>query len=387
MLTRTKVVGALGAAIILAVAARWFLAEPSITNTTAPAAVPVRVVSVERQDIADYASGIGRVVSLHSVAIRTQVDGTLKRLHVKEGQWVKAGDLLATIDDRSILASLAEAKAQLGQSQAQLNGAAIDLKRYRQLIADNGVSRQTFDQQQALFNQLKATVAGNKAAIAAAEVQLSHTQIRSPVTGRVGIRNVDEGNFLRVSDAQGMFSVTQIAPIAVEFSLPQRMLPILHRLLDAPEAAHVTAFVSESGQEQTMLGEGRLTLVDNQISANTGTLRVKAEFQNDEQKLWPGQLVNVRVQTAIYRDALVVPAKSVLRGLDDYFVYRLDNDIAEMLPVKVVHQSSDVFIIEGAQHGDVVVSDGQSRLKPGAKIVVLGDVQPSGRAIATRANQ
>lgn len=333
------------------------------------------MVQVKQQDVADVASGIGRVASLHSVMIRTQIDGKLVRLHVKEGQWVKAGDLLATIDDRAVRAGLDEAKAQLGQSQAQLEGAEVDLKRYRQLIAENGVSRQTLDQQQALFNQLQATVAGHKAAIAAAEVQLSHTRIPSPVSGRVGIRNVDEGNFLRTSDAQGLFTVTQIAPIAVEFSLPQAMLPTLQQLLDAPEAARVTAFVSNEGQAEVPLGEGHLSLIDNQVSATTGTLRVKAEFANEDQALWPGQLVNVKVQTAIYSDVLTVPPKAVMRGLDNQFVYRLNGNVAEVLPVKVIHQSNELFIIEGAEAGDAIVSDGQSRLKPGIEVEVLGDVQ------------
>lgn len=354
---------------------RWLVAEPAAPSAAKPRAVPVRVVEVKQQDVADFASGIGRVASLHSVVIRTQIDGKLVGLHVKEGQWAKAGDLLATIDDRAVRASLDEAKAQLGQSQAQLKGAEVDLKRYRQLIADNGVSRQTFDQQDALFNQLKATVAGHKAAIAAAEVQLSHTRILSPVSGRVGIRNVDEGNFLRTSDAQGLFTVTQIAPIAVEFSLPQAMLPTLQQLLEAPDAARVTAFVSNGGQGEVPLGEGHLSLIDNQVSATTGTLRVKAEFANEDQALWPGQLVNVKVQTALYSDVLTVPPKAVMRGLDNRFVYRLNGNVAEVLPVKVVYQSNELSLIEGAEAGDAIVSDGQSRLKPGIEVEVLGDIQ------------
>ncbi len=385
MRTRNKAILALGILAVLVLTGRWLLAEPAVVTTAKAAPVPVRVVRVEQQEVVDYANGIGRVASLHSVVIRTQVDGKLVGLHVKEGQWVKAGDLLATIDDRALRASLDEAKAQLGQTQAQLKGTEIDLNRYRDLIADNGVSRQTLDQQQALFNQLKATVAGHRAAIAAAEVQLSHTHILSPVTGRVGIRNVDEGNFLRTSDTQGLFTVTQIAPIAVEFSMPQSMLRTLQRLLDASEAARVTAFVSDDSQGEVFLGEGRLRLIDNQVSANTGTLRVKAEFQNEDQGLWPGQLVNVRVQTALYPDALTVPPKAVLRGLDNHFVYRLNGNVAEVQPVKVLHQSDELFIIDGLQAGDAVVSDGQSRLKPGVEVEPLGGGQASDRTAAVQA--
>lgn len=372
MRIRNKALLALGTLAVLVSAGRSLLAEPEVVTGTQNTPVPVRVVQVERRDVADFAQGIGRATSMHSVMVRTQIDGRLTGVHVKEGQWVKAGDLLATIDDRALRASLAEARAQLGQSRAQLSGAQIDLNRYQELIADNGVSRQTFDQQQTLFNQLTATVAGHRAAIASVEVQLSHTRILSPVSGRVGIRNVDVGNFLRTSDAEGLFTVTQIAPIAVEFALPQSMLPVLQRLLDAPEAARVIAFISDDAQGEYRLGDGHLRLIDNQVSANTGTLRVKAEFQNGDQRLWPGQLVNVRVQTAVYPDALTLPPKAVIRGLDAHFVYRLDGNVAEVQPIKVIHQNDDVFIVKGVQVGDVVVSDGQSRLKPGIEVEPLG---------------
>lgn len=227
--------------IALAALALWFVLKPVTARPGAPAAVPVRAVSVMQKDVPRFASGIGTVLSLHSVVIRPQIDGILTQLLVKEGQLVKKGDLLATIDDRSIRASLDQARAQLGESQAQLAVAQVNLKRYKLLSVDDGVSKQTYDQQQALVNQLKATAQGNQAAIDSAQVQLSYTQIRSPVSGRVGIRNVDEGNFLRTSDAEGLFTVTQIDPIAVEFSLPQQMLPTLQRLIAAPEQALVKA--------------------------------------------------------------------------------------------------------------------------------------------------
>ena len=203
----------------------WWLSRPAPGKSVAGAPIPVRVAHVQQQDVPRYINGIGAVLSLHSVIIRPQIDGILTDIRVKEGQTVNVGDLLATLDDRSIKASLDQARAQLGQNQAQLQVALVDLKRYQLLSVDNGVSRQTLDQQQALVNQLKASAQGDQATIAAAQVQLSYTQIKSPVSGRVGIRAVDAGNFLRVSDAQGLFSVTQIAPIAVEFSLPSSTCP------------------------------------------------------------------------------------------------------------------------------------------------------------------
>lgn len=359
--------------VALAAVALWYAMKPVTAKPGAPVAVPVRVISVVQKDVPRFASGIGTVLSLHSVVIRPQIDGILTQLLVKEGQQVKKGELLATIDDRSIRASLDQARAQLGESQAQLAVAQVNLKRYKLLSVDDGVSKQTYDQQQALVNQLKATAQGNQAAIDAAQVQLSYTRIRSPVTGRVGIRNVDEGNFLRTSDTEGLFTVTQIDPIAVEFALPQQMLPTLQRLMAAPEQALVQAYIGADGTSGEMLGEGRLSLIDNQINANTGTLRAKAEFSNAAQRLWPGQLVTLKIQTALDKDALVVPPTVVQRGLEQPFVYRITGDQVESVPVVMVYQDSDLHIIKGVSAGDQLVSDGQSRLKPGSRIQVLGD--------------
>ncbi|MFI8372967.1 efflux RND transporter periplasmic adaptor subunit [Pseudomonas helleri] len=351
----------------------WWATRPTPVKSASAAPVPVRVVQVVSQDVPRYVTGIGAVLSLHSVMIRPQIDGILTQLLVKEGQTVKAGELLATLDDRSIKASLNQANAQLAQNQAQLKVANIDLKRYQLLSVDNGVSRQTLDQQQALVNELKATAQGFQAAIAAAQVQLSYTQIHSPVTGRVGIRSVDPGNFLRVSDTQGLFSVTQLDPIAVEFSLPQQWLPTLHTLLDAPQPALVKAFLGNAGPGGTPLGQGRLSLIDNQVSATTGTIKVKAQFDNPSHTLWPGQLVNIEIQTGLEKNALVVPPQVVQRGLDNYFVYRTVGDKVETVPVQVVYQDTARSVISGVKVGDTLVSDGQSRLKPGSHITVLSE--------------
>lgn len=356
----------------------WWLSRPAPRKSVAGAPIPVRVALVQQQDVPRYINGIGAVLSLHSVIIRPQIDGILTDIRVKEGQTVNAGDLLATLDDRSIKASLDQARAQLGQNQAQLQVALVDLKRYQLLSVDNGVSRQTLDQQQALVNQLKASAQGDQATIAAAQVQLSYTQIQSPVSGRVGIRAVDAGNFLRVSDAQGLFSVTQIDPIAVEFSLPQQQLPLLHELLMAGQPARVKAFIGNADNSATLLGEGRLSLIDNQVAATTGTIKAKAQFDNPTQSLWPGQLVNVEIQTGLQRDALVVPPQVVppqvvQRGLDNYFVYRVSGDKVETVPVQLTFQDTELSIITGVNPGDALVSDGQSRLKPGSRVEILSE--------------
>lgn len=362
----------IGVALLVALIAvgTWAFTRPAAKKISAPVAVPVRVINVTQEDVPRYVTGIGSVLSLQSVVIRPQVDGILTKVLVKEGQQVKAGDLLATIDDRSIRAALDQAKAQLSQSQAQLNMAEVDLKRYKLLSVDNSISKQQYDQQQALVDQLKASALGNQASINASQVQLSYTQIRSPVTGRVGIRNVDEGNFLRVSDAIGLFSVTQIDPVSVEFSLPQQMLPTLHDLIASSAPAKVDAYLGE-GSTGTLLGQGTLTLIDNQVAATTGTIRAKATFNNAAEKLWPGQLVTVRIQTAIDRDALKVPPQVVQRGIDQHYVYRVKGQSVEVVPVKVLYQDSDLTLISGVSANDVLVSDGQSRLKNGAQIEVV----------------
>ncbi len=367
--------------IALLGAALWYWKKPA-HKTAAATAIPVRVVQVARQDVPRYLTGIGTVQSLQSVTVRPQIDGILAKLAVKEGQWVKQGDLLASIDDRAIRASLDQARAQLGQSQAQLQVAGVNLNRYKDLSVDNGVSRQTLDQQQALVDQLKATIQGNQAAIAAAQVQLSYTQIHSPVTGRVGIRTVDEGNFLRVTDTQGLFTVTQIDPIAVEFALPQQTLPTLLALTHSTDAAQVKAFVEGDSENGTLLGTGHLSLIDNQVSATTGTIRAKAEFENGVQKLWPGQLVNISVQSQMLHDALVVPPQVVQRGVDNHYVYRVKGSAVESVPVKVVYQDSNLTVIDGVAAGDTLISDGQSRLKPGSQIEV---VKPQPTAVADTA--
>lgn len=373
------------ALVLLAAVGTWQELRQQAPASRAASAIPVRVVAVAQQDVPRYLSAIGSVLSLHSVEVRPQVEGVLTQVLVKEGQWVSQGDLLATLDDRAIRANLDQARAQLGQTQAQLQVGNVNLKRYQLLSTDDGVSKQTLDQQQALVNQLQATLKGNQAAIDNAAVQLSYTQIRSPVTGRVGIRNVDPGNLVRTSDTQSLFSVTQIDPIAVEFALPQQQLPVLQGLLKSPTPAEVEAYMDADG-ERSLLARGHLMLIDNQVSATTGTVRVKAEFDNKDGRLWPGQLVTVRLRTAVDEDALVVPPPVVQRSIDGHFVYRLDGDKVSAVPIKVVYQDSTLNVIAGVKAGDRLVLDGQSRLKPGSTVEVTPDA-PAPAEMADRRSQ
>ncbi|WP_313048201.1 efflux RND transporter periplasmic adaptor subunit [Pseudomonas soli] len=380
--SRYLVLAAMALVLLIAISAWQGLRREAPANRAA-SAIPVRVVAVAQQDVPRYLSAIGSVLSLHSVEVRPQVEGVLTQVLVKEGQWVKQGDLLATLDDRAIRANLDQARAQLGQTQAQLQVGNVNLKRYQLLSSDDGVSKQTLDQQQALVNQLQATIKGNQAAIDNAAVQLSYTQIRSPVSGRVGIRNVDPGNLVRTSDTQSLFSVTQIDPIAVEFALPQQQLPVLQGLLNSATPAEVETYLDADG-ERSLLAKGHLMLIDNQVSATTGTVRVKAEFDNRDARLWPGQLVTVRLRTAVDEDALVVPPPVVQRSIDGHFVYRLDGNKVSAVPVKVVYQDSTLNVIAGVKAGDRLVLDGQSRLKPGSTVEVTPDTPAPAQMAETR---
>lgn len=361
-----------GVAALIAVG-WWLSRSPEVAG--APAAIPVRAVAVSRKDVAEVIRAIGTVRSQRSVIIRPQVDGELVELAVREGQQVERGDLLARIDDRAIRAAIEQARAQLEVSEAQLKSAMLDLDRYRRLQDQRIVSAQQVDQQAAQVEQLNATVRNNRAAIAAREVQLSYTRIYSPTEGRVGIRNFDEGSFVRAADSEGLFSVVQLDPISVEISLPQSMLPAMHALLrdSGSRPPPVLAYDSDGG---ALLGEGGLALIDNRVSIATGTIRVKAEFANGEGKLWPDQTVAVAVQSRLLRDALVVPQTAIQRGPDSDVVYRVRDERAEIVPVRVLYSDKEVAALTGVEPDDMIVVEGQLRLRAGAR-VKLQPIAPS----------
>ncbi|CAJ93261.1 Multidrug resistance efflux pump, MFP-family [Cupriavidus necator] len=334
-----------------------------------PPPVPVRVARVEARDVARQAESVGTVRPLRDVVVRTQIDGQLMRLHVREGQQVARGELLASLDDRPIQAALGQARATLAMNLAQLRAAELDLGRYRTLIAADAIPRQTLDQQLATVEQLRATVQGNRAAIVAEEVRLSYTRIRSPIAGRIGLRNVDEGNLVRVGDADGIFTVTQLSPITVEFTMPQSALPVLQHLSAGGANAAVHAHARDGGAP---LAQGRLLVIDSRVGTGNGAVRVKAEFDNRAGELWPGQFVAVRLHTGLLRDALVArPAVLRYGEQDQPYVFRVrpDNTV-EIVPVSVRYQDRQQVVLEGVAAGDQLVSDGQSRLRAGSRVSV-----------------
>lgn len=348
----------------------WFVARsesaPAKPAGRGGAPVPVAVMTAARRDVPELTRAVGTAQSLHTVVVRPQVDGVLTQLHFEEGSWVKQGQLLARIDDRSLVAQLASAEADKARSEAQLVAAERDLERYQNLLKEQAVSRQAIDQQLAQVAQLKATLRANDATIAATRVQLSFTRITSPVQGRVGLRRVDVGNVVRASDTEGLVTVTQIDPISVVFSLSQELLPRLRGFLTEPQAAPVTAYDREAGER---VATGNLSMIDNQIDSSTGTIRLRAEFPNTSGALWPGQFVTVELRTGFHANAIVVAPSAVQRGLERPFVFVVKQGKAEVTPVVVAYEDEAVSVIaQGIAAGDVVVVDGQSRLKNGTPV-------------------
>ncbi len=331
-------------------------------------ATPVQVITLQPQNVTQTLQGIGSVEPLQSVVLRAQIDGILQALYFTEGSMVKKGELLARIDDRTLRASLQQAQAELARNQALLKTAEADLQRYQNLLKEDAIASQTVEQQSAQVAQAKAAILANQANIAATQVQLSFTEIRSPLNGRVGLRRLDAGNLVRSSDAQGLVTVTQLNPISVVFSLPQAALPLLKQRLKE-NTVTVNAYDRAGGQA---LAQGRLLTLDNQIDSNTGTLRLKAEFSNTQEQLWPGQFVTVALQGPRQEQVLAVPIRALQRGPEQTFVYRLKGDEAEIVPVQLGLENEDLAVItQGLKPGDRIVVDGQSRLKPNAKVRVL----------------
>ena len=331
--------------------------------------VVVSVARVSRSDVPLLLTAIGNVQSLNNVVLKPQISGVLTQVLVHEGQAVQKGQLLAAIDDRPFKAAENQAHAIESRDRANLKIATLDLKRDENLLAGEAIAGQNVDQQRALVEELKATVESDAAAVQTAEVQRSYASIISPISGRVGMRRVDPGNLVQANDANGLFSVVQVDPISVLFSLPQQDLSRLQSLLGDPTRAEVTAFDRDAG---TTLASGHLTNIDNQIDSTTGTIQLRAEFANPQGKLWSGQFVTVQLRTGIDRDASVVNSRAVQNGLDGNFVFRIKNGKAEVVPVKVRYvQGSVTTIGTGLEPGDEVVTDGQDQLNAGTAVKVV----------------
>jgi len=328
----------------------------------------VTVTRVSQSDVPLLITAIGNVQSLNNVVLKPQIGGVLTQVLVHEGQHVERGQLLASIDDRPLRAAENQARAIESRDRANLKIAEIDLKRDENLLAGEAIAGQTVDQQRALVEQLKATVDSDRAALETAVVQRSYASIVSPTTGRIGMRRVDPGNLVQANDPNGLFSVVQIDPISVVFSVPQQDLSRLQPLLANPSGAQAIAFDRDAG---TTLATGHLTNIDNQIDSATGTIQLRAQFPNADGRLWSGQFVTVQLQTGMEHGAAVVNSRAVQDGLDGHFVFRVKNRAVEVVPIKVGYvQGPLTTVAAGLQPGDLVVTEGQERLTAGTPVEV-----------------
>jgi len=334
--------------------------------------VPVATAKVRREDVPVYLDGLGKVQALNTVTIRAQIDGKIMETAFHEGQNVLAGDLLLQIDPRPYQAALDQAIAKQNQDQAQLGYAQKVLERDTGLFDKKIIDRQSLDLQQATTAQLEALVKADEAAVANAKVQLEFTKITAPIDGRVGLRLVDKGNIVRANDQAGLAVITQLQPISVVFTLPEGNLRDITKKLKTNGADESLAVAALDPQNSQVLGQGELRAMDNQVDEATGTIKLKAVFQNRQFELWPGQFVNIRLLVDTRRQQLVVPSSAVNQGPSGEFIYIIRPDlIAEVKVVKVgISEDGSTVIENGISEGEDVVVDGQYLLKANARVVL-----------------
>lgn len=369
---KRSVITALAVIAVAALAGGSFLYLKRLPQAEAAApepAVPVVANTVSGKDVPIYLRGIGTVIAYNTDVVRSQIQGQLVKITFKEGQTVKAGDLLAEIDPRPYQAQIEQFTANRDRDQAQLTNAQANLSRYTQLGAKGFATPQLVDTQKAQVAQLQAAVQSDQAQIDQAKVQLSYTQLTSAIPGITGVRQIDIGNVIHPTDPSGLVVVTQIEPISLLFTLPQSDLPAIQdRMAKGPMKV-----IAYSQDNRMKLDEGKLLLVDNEIAGTTGTIQLKAEFPNHQHRLWPGQLVNARLLLDTRKDAITVAGSAVQQGPNGAYVYVVKPDqTAELRPVHIVQISDGQALIDqGLKASEVVVVDGQYRLKQGAPVKQL----------------
>lgn len=330
------------------------------------APVTAIIGTVMQKDVPIYLDGLGTVQAFNTVTVRSRVDGQLKKLSFREGQDVKAGELLAQIDPDPFKTQVEQFEAKKAQDEAQLGFARVELNRDADLLAQKIVSQEVYDTQKAQVDQLAALVKSDQAAIDNARVQLNYTTIEAPISGRTGIRFVDEGNIIHAADSNGIVVLTQLKPISVIFTLPEQSLTEIQ----VQQARGQMTVIALDRDNSTQLDEGQLAVFDNQIDTTTGTIRLKATFPNPNLKLWPGQFVNARLLLAVRTNGIVVPASVVQRGPEGAYAFVVNKDMSvAMAPVKVAQiDQGQALIDSGLAPGDRVVVDGQYKLQPGFKV-------------------
>jgi multidrug efflux system membrane fusion protein len=329
--------------------------------------VPVVAAAAQRGDLAIYLTGLGSVTAYNTVTIRSRVDGELMNVAFTEGQLINKGDLLAEIDPRPFEAQLAQVEGQLANHNAQLENARLDFKRYQTLASQGIIARQQADTQNAVVHQIEGTIKADQGMIQNIKLQLVYCRIMSPLTGRLGLRLVDQGNIVRANDPNGLATITQLQPIAVLFTLAQDFLPDVMKRWRAGQVLPVEAWDRDL---KTKLATGKLLTIDNTIDPSTGTARFKAEFANEDNSLFPNQFVNARMLVETRRGAVMVPVAAVQRSPQNAFVYVVKEDqTAEMRVVTPGPVEGDNAAIDkGLQAGEVVVIDGVDKLQQGTRV-------------------
>jgi multidrug efflux system membrane fusion protein len=330
---------------------------------------PIVAVPARTADVDVYLNALGTVTPLRTVTVRSRVEGQLLRMLFEEGQVVKEGQLLAEIDPRAFQVQLMQSEGQMARDRALLENARLDLERYRTLFEQDSIAKQQVDTQAALVRQYEGAVKVDQSQIDNARLQLAYARITAPIDGRAGLRLVDPGNIVRAGDATGLVVITQLAPIAVVFTVPQDNLPAVMKRMQSGEKPPVEAWDREL---KARLASGALASVDNLVDPTTGTVKLKAQFANDGTPLFPNQFVNVRMKLDTVRDATVIPAAAIQRGSQGMFVYVVQPDqTVKLRPVKLGPVDGQrQAIAEGLAPGDLVVSDGMDRLRDGAMVEV-----------------